>query len=681
MSQKTHASPALYRADIDGLRTVAVFAVVIFHAFPQAFAKGFLGVDIFFVISGFLITGIILKSLNSPKGFSFLEFYRRRIRRIFPALIIVMASCYAFGWFALLPVEFAQLGKHIFAGSTFISNFVLWRESGYFDQESTLKPLLHLWSLGVEEQYYILWPAVLWLAWRVRFQYWLITGIFFFISLIIYFYLSRNHASAAFYLPQARMWELLAGSMLASVEHYAPHKLKFSCKSANILSSAGAALVMASFIPFMGERWPLVLPGFLCVMGAVMIVAAGQGAWMNKKLLAHPVAVFIGKISFPLYLWHWPLLSYGHIVTAAPLTFTLAMGLVGCSFVLAWLVHVLVEVPLRDGKQSGTRIIILCLGMVALAETGLTTYLKDGFTQRKAAQQPPQVLEQISGAAFNRYYERYNACELPSNWRLPLTYCRQSKAGLPNKIIWGDSHANHLFAGIADSKTKDNWWVLAQSSCPPLLGVRGYKKGEAENCLERNQAILNFILRTPSIDTVVLSAEGAYYISDTGFAASQEPGGRNDAKYWRLEIQNGPQNLSKAQIFEKGLQASVNALVGAGKKVVLFKDVPEIPFTPDACIARPLDLNVRRCSLPREVVRQRQKEYSAIIARIAATHATIRIFESTDVLCDAEKCVVGGDDFSHYRDGDHLSISGSQLMARHFLPWLYAAPAPLHIPR
>ena len=208
-----------YRPDIDGLRAVAVLSVVVYHAFPSWLKGGFVGVDIFFVISGFLISTIIFSSLERD-SFSFYDFYSRRIRRIFPALLVVLIACYAFGWSALLADEYKQLGKHIAAGAGFVSNLILWSESGYFDIAAETKPLLHLWSLGIEEQFYIAWPVLLWAAWKKKFNLFTISLALFFVSFGLNLSKYRVDGVADFYSPQTRFWELLAGSLLAYITHH-----------------------------------------------------------------------------------------------------------------------------------------------------------------------------------------------------------------------------------------------------------------------------------------------------------------------------------------------------------------------------------------------------------------------------------------------------------------------------
>ena len=218
-SLQSYLSHPKYRPDIDGLRAIAVLSVVAFHAFPNWIRGGFIGVDVFFVISGYLISTIIFENLDSGT-FSFAEFYARRVKRIFPALLLVLTASYAFGWFALFADEYKQLGKHIAAGAGFVSNIVLWNEAGYFDSSAETKPLLHLWSLGIEEQFYVVWPLLLWLAWKQKFDLLTITIIVALVSFFLNINGVKEDTVATFYSPQTRFWELLCGSLLAWISIY-----------------------------------------------------------------------------------------------------------------------------------------------------------------------------------------------------------------------------------------------------------------------------------------------------------------------------------------------------------------------------------------------------------------------------------------------------------------------------
>ena len=371
MNQVNLSSPykSSYRSEIDGLRAFAVLSVVAFHAFPSWLKGGFIGVDIFFVISGFLITSHIFENLDKGQ-FSFTDFFSRRIRRIFPALILVMASSLAFGWLALLADEFAQLGKHVASGAAFITNFILVDESGYFDNAAETKPMLHLWSLAVEEQFYIVWPLVLWLAWKRKFNLLTITILVTVISFYLNFRFVKLHPTETFFWPVGRFWELLSGSILAWLILYKSEVLnrlrlwidKFLVRvihskeveadgstTSNLMSFFGLLLLAYGVIRIneslsFPSKWALIP-----VLGAVLIIASGSKAWLNRIFLMNPIAVWFGLISYPLYLWHWPILSFLQIVEGEMPHRDARILAVLLAILLAWLTLKLVESPIRFG--------------------------------------------------------------------------------------------------------------------------------------------------------------------------------------------------------------------------------------------------------------------------------------------------------------------------------------------
>jgi peptidoglycan/LPS O-acetylase OafA/YrhL len=300
--QATHSG---YRADIDGLRAVAVLAVIAYHLNPKRLTGGFVGVDVFFVISGYLITSILLSELQRDK-FSYLQFYVRRIRRLFPALLVVMGTVLVAGWCLLLPNELAQLGKHVVAGMLFVSNLVLWSEAGYFDVASAHKPLLHLWSLGVEEQFYIVSPIVLAGSWRLgwcRIR-WLIAGLL--CSLAICWVLSVGDASAAFYMPFARFWQPMVGVLLALFVFRNKVIFGGSALLRHGSSAAGAALIAGSVVLLDSQSACPWMRAALPTVGAALLIASGPQAVVNRYILSRKPFVLVGLISYPLYLWHWP---------------------------------------------------------------------------------------------------------------------------------------------------------------------------------------------------------------------------------------------------------------------------------------------------------------------------------------------------------------------------------------
>ncbi|HVW68172.1 MAG TPA: acyltransferase, partial [Steroidobacteraceae bacterium] len=362
------------------MRAVAVLAVLAFHAFPGVLPGGFVGVDVFFVISGFLISGIILNDLRSHT-FTFARFYTRRIRRIFPALALILAGSLVFGWWMLLPAEYRELGGNVSAGAGFVSNLRLWSESGYFDTAATGKPLLHLWSLGVEEQYYLIWPLFLLLMYRrLRLIPWMVIAIAL-VSFGLNVSLVGHYTSAAFYFPVTRFWELMLGSLLACLDaarQSAPHTPAAAgppvlWAAPNVLANAGAALlVIALALDYDNHSFP----GWWALLPAVattLLVAAGPAAWVNRKCLAHPAVVFVGLISYPLYLWHWPLLTYARITLGGTPPAGVRIGLLAASGVLAWLTYELLEKKIR-GSLSQPRarrtVAVLAAAMAALGLCG-----------------------------------------------------------------------------------------------------------------------------------------------------------------------------------------------------------------------------------------------------------------------------------------------------------------------
>ena len=370
-----------YRPDIDGLRAIAVIAVLFFHAFPKLFPGGFVGVDIFFVISGYLISSILYAALEQ-NTFSLLDFYARRIRRIFPALIVVLAAGYLFGWFYLFVDEFSKLGSHTFASAGFIQNWLLASESGYFDSSADLKPYLHLWSLGVEEQFYIVWPIFLWLAWKFRINLLIATfalGLASFAWNIYSIYFLQS--TIAFYMPQVRFWELLIGGGLAYVSFQKRHTRAATSiqdlgnnNKHQVASLLGIALLTLSFILISSARpypgWWALLP----TLGATLLIFSGPSAWLNRRILSNRVLVWLGQISYPLYLWHWIILAFLRITQDDIISSGKARLLIlVLSFCLAWLTNLVIEKPLRYGHYLKVKTCGLLLVMILIGGVGYQT--------------------------------------------------------------------------------------------------------------------------------------------------------------------------------------------------------------------------------------------------------------------------------------------------------------------
>jgi peptidoglycan/LPS O-acetylase OafA/YrhL len=451
-----------YRPDIDGLRAVAVLLVVFFHAFPEALPGGFVGVDIFFVISGFLITGIIVRELDRER-FSLLGFYARRVRRIFPALIVVLFVTLVLGWLWMLPAAYAQLSADVFASAAFVSNIALLLQSGYFDIESGKKPLLHLWSLGIEEQFYLFWPLILMLSARLRLRILAVAAVLGVASFVLNVALIGPNPVATFYLPFTRAWELLAGAALACGWSRLRHTDTASNWRAGtgLLLIAVAAGVLNSRSAFPG--WWAMLP----VGGAVLMLSA-PAAWGSRHLLSSPAMVRVGLISYPLYLWHWPLLVFFAIIKFAPLTLLERGLIVGLSFALAWATYRFVEIPFRFGRPSRPRVAVLCSGMVLVALAGGVIVEGRGFDFRL----PPEIRDMAAVRTESGKW-RFHTCLLDLSREMSFADDCVERNRRPLILVWGDSTAGALLPGLRKAQQTHDFGIaqLTSSSCIPALHV------------------------------------------------------------------------------------------------------------------------------------------------------------------------------------------------------------------
>jgi peptidoglycan/LPS O-acetylase OafA/YrhL len=523
-----------YRPDIDGLRGIAVLSVVAFHAGVRMLAGGFVGVDIFFVISGFLISGIIFKKLDEGH-FSFANFYARRIRRIFPALIIVLLFTWAVGWFTLIPDNYKQLGQHI-AGAGFMSNFLFWKESGYFDTGAQFKPLLHLWSLGIEEQYYLLWPLTVFLLWKTKFRG-SILALLFVASFGLNMWRITASPAAVFYLPQTRFWELLIGGFAAYINAYKKDRLdnilgrlllrtsspQSLASLQNIKASMGLLLILLALLKLDESKAFPGAWGLLPTLGAFLLISAGPQARINQKILSNRILVFVGLISYPLYLWHWPLLSFLRIVSSNEPSPAVKAAAVACAFVLAWMTYRFVERPLRQGNAlhgGMTPVQILVPGMLVVCGLGAFSVATNGLPSRL-----PQEIREIAA---------YNTDEHVSGWRADKcflspdqdsqafdSFCTDAApSDGPLLFLWGDSHAADLYPGIHALQSNHTFRVAqyTASACNPILD---FDEPRRPHCRQINDWIFAKVKELHP-DTVILAAQiWALYPTDTSASISR----------------------------------------------------------------------------------------------------------------------------------------------------------------
>lgn len=482
-----------YRPDIDGLRGLAILLVVIFHAFPNFISGGYVGVDVFFVISGFLITGLIKKSIRAD-SFSFFEFYGGRIKRLFPALILVLIFCYGVGWFALYATEFAQLNKHILASSLFVLNIVLWFESGYFDTSSLTKPLLHLWSLGIEEKFYILWPLILFFTYKRKYFTWML-AVLFGISIVINLALVNTYPDIAFYFPLSRFWEICLGAILAITLDSPKADLKqYLDKYRNHLSCLGLVCIFIT-VAILDKKssfpgWWALLP----TIGTALLITTNQ-SWINQNVLSNKRLVWVGLISYPLYLWHWPLLSFYFIISAGERNNLVVLTLVILAFLLAWLTYRFWETLFRYKGNWAVWVLLAAMFIVAL--TSYSAYNRNGLDFRHKG-----ILDLHGG----RPAHLDTRCQQLFNQFTP-SFCRVSKnTGLVEVIIIGDSIAHNNFSGISESvQLKDaNVSMVGWAGQQPLIKT-DQEAGFTENNTQAMNSLITLVGKDEMIRTVVIT--------------------------------------------------------------------------------------------------------------------------------------------------------------------------------
>jgi peptidoglycan/LPS O-acetylase OafA/YrhL len=470
--------------------------------FPTVIKGGFVGVDVFFVISGFLISSIILKSLESG-NFSFFDFYCRRINRIFPTLILVLVFSLALGWKILLPAEYSKFSMHVIGGAGFVSNFILWKESGYFDVAAEAKPLLHLWSLGIEEQFYIIWPLLLWLAHKYSKGTILTILCIGSISFILNIYNINDNPIATFYFPVTRFWELTVGAILAFGKYRSSAtlnsniikietfklSLNLNRNFTEIFSFFGVLLLSLSItITSQNSKFPgwyALLP----TIGTFLIILSGKDAWFNKNVLSNKILVRIGLISFPLYLWHWPVFVFTQLNKGDIPPIYIRWVLIFISFIFAWLSYQFIEKWLRFQPNRVKVSSYLVILMLIVSLIALIVSINDGVKSRFS----PLIQNLINSAEGDvtknwrvgtchllpdQGYEAFNKCE-----------SEPKSTNKPTLMIWGDSHGAHLYKSILARFSKKYRIIqMTASTCPPILNM---SISVSPHCLDINNKVLH----------------------------------------------------------------------------------------------------------------------------------------------------------------------------------------------
>ena len=677
-----------YRRDIDGLRAIAVLSVLLFHAFPQWMRGGFIGVDVFFVISGYLISGIIFKELERGT-FSLREFYERRVIRIFPALIVVLAAVLLFGWFSLLGLEYKQLGSYAVAGALFFANLLSWHETGYFDINAEEKPLLHLWSLGVEEQFYLFWPLALALFFRRSHKFLVLVCVVALLSFLVNVISVGKIPVAAFYSPFSRFFELMAGAAIAyfgQSQKFSNFEVEAGIKSAafreNLMSVIGAIAIVLG-LALIDSRSQF--PGFwvlLPTIGTALLIQAGPLAWINRHVLSLRPLVWVGLISYPLYLWHWPLLSFARIIEGGIPSREVRFLCVLVAIFLAWATYRFVELPIRSRRylSAAETVKPLALSQVVAMATvcvvGGALYLTGGFPERVP------MLADIELAFIKTPKEIIrkdivSACgaHLPPSARcLPATRPESEKL-----LIMGDSHGGALALGLHQAIQEANPSVSVvfmpkAGGCLPLRGVESYDQfGMSRNCKDKNEFVYRWAISDSSVKTVLLVGRWARRVGNaTGFGAVEGKLTSGHHSY----MEDGKEIRNNSEVFTHALRRTVMDLTTAGKRVIFVHQVPEFGFYPPFCGRRPIPLHdwqekSDRCFIDRSAVENRQQEYRRLFDSVKAEFPDLLIVDPIPIFCDEKRCSLKRDSTYLYRDDDHLNHEGAYLFSKKIVAELY----------
>ncbi|MGJ7902843.1 acyltransferase family protein [Lysobacter sp. 1R34A] len=608
-----------YRPEIDGLRAIAVIGVVLYHAGLPMLDNGFVGVDIFFVISGYLITCLLLREWSERNRLNFLEFYARRVRRLLPALIVVcVAAVVAAVLYVASPDDQRAMAQSAAASLLFVGNvFFQSRTGDYFDADSATMPLLHLWSLGVEEQFYLLWPLLLLGLLRLP-RPWMVgaTLCLAAASLAAAERLIGADNDAAFYQMPTRFWELTTGGLIAMSSARMRGAALIACYAGVFLA------VISLFVPFLPGHFPGVgaLPA---VAGAALILwsvhVRGHLGGAGALLRARPM-VFVGLISYSLYLWHWPLLAIaraGSLVTLSP---ELRAGLVFAAIVLAWLSYRWIERPFRGmARARSARTVWLGSAVsaaLALCLLGLASYIDNGKgAGARASRDRPENMAACHASSLS---------PVPA---APNPACA-SAAEIVDTVIWGDSHALawQPFAWEIADRAAIN---ITRDSCGPALGFAGVKgyESKAPACEASNRMALAYFAHLKP-RTLIVAARWSSFLGD-----------------------------ARAAEFEDAFIETMAVVSGLAERVLIMGPTPELAARAQQCI----DLDkLQSCAESRTAYRIRTERARRLLNAVAARYPNVQVVDPEAYFCKEDSCGVLRDGFSLYWDDDHVSSTAAR---------------------
>lgn len=663
-----------YRPEIDGLRALAVVPVVLFHAGLAGFAGGYVGVDVFFVISGYLITSIILGDIRQQQ-FSYASFYERRARRILPALFLVMLTCVPFAWVLLAPDAFEAFANSLTSTTLFYSNFLFWRESGYFDTAAELKPLLHTWSLSIEEQFYLLFPIALMAVWRRARAHTgtiLLGGALGSLALAEIF--NGPRPEATFFLLHTRAWELLLGAWLAY--RAATQPITFGSGQAPLLTLAGLVLIAAAVVLF-DQQTPH--PGLLTLapaLGTALIIVYGSSPGLAHRLLTQRTVVGVGLISYSLYLWHQPVFAFARASSLHELPAGVMLLLVAVAVLLAVLTWRYVEAPFRNRKQVSVRRLWQATGITAvlIIAIGVAGATSHGLPQRFAEHE--RALLMVKKQNANQSF-RIDG-KLCSN-RAPAESCVLGLAtATPDWALVGDSHAGSLARALHEELLQKQQGAV-QMTRTGCLYLPGFQRMDNGNCGGWSREVHDWLLASPVTHVViagryVMQLERSRFNNGEGGVEAGEPGG------YTPEHATGLTDEERRQRVLAGYQESIRELLAAGKQVYLVYPVPEVGWNvPDQLFKlRVLHEAQDPVTTSHALYQGRSATVIAAFDALGNPPGLFRIHPDR-VLCNvavAGRCSTELDGKVLYADDDHLSFDGSALVMAGLFRLLPAGATP-----
>ncbi|QOR39302.1 acyltransferase [Billgrantia diversa] len=650
-----------YRPEIDGLRAVAVIPVILFHAGFETFSGGYVGVDIFFVISGYLITGIIYNEIVEEQ-FSIVNFYERRARRILPSLFFVSIVCMAVAWVWMLPEEFASLSKSLVAVNLFISNIHYWQDMDYFAGPAEMKPFLHTWSLAVEEQFYLFFPLFMLLVGWVR--KWLLIGVLtlcFLFSLALSDYASTHHPSANFYLLPTRAWELLAGAIVAVFLHR--HRAKPPLWVSSLGGVVGivlllyAILIFDQSVPFPG-RWALIP-----VLGTTLIILFASERDITGKVLSFKPMVGIGLISYSAYLWHQPVFAFARERSLGPISHIDFILLSILSLLLAWFSWHYVELPFRNrNKYTRPQIFSTALVMSCLM-------IGVGFYGTYSQGIPWRFNGELENLVMVRSQKKINAnCQSTPGNLLPFDEtCVYNENGNRTVVIWGDSQATPLVGPVAERVDALDMKVrqFVYTNCLPIAG---YTRSDEPECGRHNEQVLEYVLEDDSVELVMML--GRYPLQFEGVSFNNGEGGiEHDGAVRAVPMNRLDISDEELRIEQVGslLKETVERMARAGKRVVLVYPVPEVGWDVPYFLVKERLYGIERfapLSTSYEVFKQRTASAYEQMARVVEHDNLIKI-EPARLFCDTylpSRCATQIEEVLLYYDNNHLSVAGASIL-------------------